>query len=192
MSEQQGARAKFGSAFSKYTEHRRTLGSSSAQTNASTWVAMVTAIIGGFVALSTYRTDVAKQIDQSVEKTFDMISTWNGDNLRDPRQRVLSYVYARRACDARLISRDLTDDDFVRVLEFYDLVYACMNAELCDTKTARQFFAPHANFHWPILKRTAEEMSESTMAIRSDPDFALGMKHLATNPIEAEPCDGNF
>jgi len=113
---------KVGAAFSTYAAHRRKNGTTAAQTNASTWVAMVTAIIGGFVALSTYRTDVSKQVDQSVEKTFDMIGTWNGETLSEPRKRVMSYVYARRACDARIFSRELTDDDFVRVIEFFDLV----------------------------------------------------------------------
>ncbi len=192
MSDSEDSRGKVGTAFSKYFAHRKNHGSDIAQTNASTWVAMVTAIIGGFVALSTYRTDVAKQIDQSVEKSFEMISTWNGESLRDPRQRVLSYVYARRACDARIFSRDLTDDDFVRVLEFFDLVQACIDANLCDRETAMQFFAPHANFQWPILERSVSEMSESKMAIRSDPNFAVGMKALAQDPVEAEPCDGNF
>jgi len=185
-------RGKISKVISKYAEHRKEHGSEIAQTNASTWVAMVTAIIGGFVALTTYRTDVSKQIDQSVEKSFDMVSVWNGDALNGPRKRVLSYVYARRACDARMFSRELTDDDFVRVIEFFDLVHACTEAKLCDKKTASEFFSPHANFQWPILERTVAEMNDSTFAIRSDPNFARGIKALAGTPIEAEPCDGNF
>ena len=192
MSEDTEKQSKFGSAFSKYAAHRASNGAAAAQTNASTWVAMVTAIIGGFVALSTYRTEVSKQIDQSVAKTFEMISTWNGDSLVTPRKHVLSYVYARRACDARMANRDLTDDDFVRVIEFFDLVHACVEANLCDGATAQAFFSPHANFQWPILERSVEKMSESEMAIRSDPNFATGMKTLASSPIPAEPCDGNF
>jgi len=192
MSEDNEKPSKLGSAFSKYAAHRKSKNTEAAQTSASTWVAMVTAIIGGFVALSTYRTDVAKQIDQSVEKTFEMISTWNGDSLVTPRKHVLSYVYARRACDARMINRDLTDDDFVRVIEFFDLIHACVEAKLCDGETAQAFFSPHANFQWPILKRSVERMNESKLAIRSDPNFSTGMSALASNPIPAEPCSGSF
>lgn len=183
---------KIGSTFKKYAAHRRSHEKSVAQTNASTWVAMVTALIGGFVALSTYRADVAKKIDQSVEKSFEMIGTWNSESLTGPRKRVLSYVYARRACDARLFSRDLTDDDFVRVIEFFDLVNACIRADLCDEDTARTFFGPHANFQWPVLERTVNQMREDTFAVRSDPNFANGMAALALEPIATEPCEGNF
>jgi len=35
-------------------------------------------------------------------------------------------------------------------------------------------------------------MSESAFAIRSDSNFARGLKALAHSPIDAEPCDGNF
>lgn len=184
--------SKVGDAISDYAEHRRNVEIGAAQTNASTWIAMITAIIGGFVALSTYRTDVAKQIDQSVEKSFEMIGTWNGDAMYGPRKRVMSYVYARRACDARIFSRDLTDDDFVRVIEFFDLVHACTEAHLCNEKTAREFFGPHANFQWPILERTVAEMNENAFAIRSDQNFARGIAALADAPVEAEPCEGNF
>ena len=192
MSNEQSERSRLGSVISRYATHRKTSSGASAQTSASTWVAMVTAIIGGFVALSTYRTDVAKQIDQSVAKSFEMIGIWNGASLREPRARVQSYVNARRACDARLSSRDLTDDDFIRVLEFFDLVHACVDASLCDAETAQQFFAPHANFQWPVLERSVMQMRESQLAIRSDPNFGIGMKSLATEPVEAAPCNGNF
>ena len=187
-----GVRSKIGSAFSRYSQHRRQGGSGVAQTHASTWIAMVTAIIGGFVALSTYRADVAKQIDQSVEKTFEMIGTWNGESIGGPRKRVMSYVYARRACDARIFSRELTDDDFVRVIEFFDLVQACVDAKLCDGATAEAFFAPHANFQWPVLERTVAEMNESEFSVRPDPNFAHGMITLAQNPIDVGQCEANF
>ena len=80
---------------------------------AATWVAMISAITGGYVGLSTYRLDVSKQIDQSVEKSFEMVHVYNGEDLTDARARVMSYVYAKRECDARYISRDLTDADYV-------------------------------------------------------------------------------
>lgn len=188
----ESSRNKIGNAFHKYAKHRHSQGGQFAQTNASTWVAMITAIIGGFVALSTYRTDVAKQIDQSVEKSFEMISTWNGESLGGPRKRVMSYVYARRACDSRIFSRELTDDDFVRVIEFFDLVHTCVEAELCDAATTKAFFSPHANFQWPILERTVVEMNESEFAVRPDTNFAIGMRAFARDPIKTEPCDGNF
>ena len=94
---------------------------------AATWVAMISAITGGVIGLSTYRMDVNKQIDESVEKSFEMIQAYNSSDLSQARSRVMSYVYARRECDARYISRDLTDDDYVRVLEFYDLVHLCVD-----------------------------------------------------------------
>ncbi|MEM7329045.1 MAG: hypothetical protein AAF437_09915 [Pseudomonadota bacterium] len=162
---------------------------------AATWVAMVSAITGGYVGLSTYSLDVSKKVDQSVEKSFEMIQAYNGAGIADARSRVMSYVYARRQCDARLLSRDLSDADFVRILEFFDLVHACVDANLCDAATIDRFFEPHASFQWPILTRVVDEMradSNATMSVRSDPGFAIGMAALADPLSTAPPCDGNF
>ena len=159
---------------------------------ASTWVAMISAIVGGFIGLSTYRLDVSKKVDESVAKTFEMIGTYNSGDIRDARDRTLSYVYARRECDSRIMNRELSDDDFVRLLEFYDLVHACVDAGLCDAATAQKFFGPHANFQWPVLSRIVDEMRVKKSGLRSDANFGVGMKTLATEPVPAPPCDGNF
>ena len=159
------------------------------------WVAMISAITGGYVGLSTYSLDVSKQIDQSVEKSFEMVQAYNSEDLTEARARVLSYVYAKRECDARYISRDLTDADYVRVLEFFDLAHACVEAGLCDEPTARRFFEPHSSFQWPVLKIVVERMRSAEFAsisVRSDPGFALGMAAFADPEATAPPCDGNF
>lgn len=170
-------------------------GSSSGLSTAATWVAMVSALTGGFVGLGTYQTDVDKRVNQKVEKTFEMIHQYNSDELYNARSRVLSYVIARRECDSRIMNRELTDNDFVRTLEFFDLVQACVLADLCDAGTAQHFFGPHANFQWPVLERTVALMREEknvSVSPRADPSFAVGMKALATEPIAAPACEGNF
>jgi len=162
---------------------------------AATWVAMISAITGGYVGLSTYQLDVSKQVDQSVEKSFEMVQAYNDADLIAVRGRVMSYVHAKRLCDARYIDRDLTQADHVRVLEFFDLVYACIEAELCDVTTAKKFFSPHASFQWPILSQVVADMRSSEQAnyaVRSDPNFATGMAALADPESTAPPCDGNF
>ncbi|MEP1143010.1 MAG: hypothetical protein ABJH52_04765 [Henriciella sp.] len=162
---------------------------------AATWVAMISAITGGYVGLSTYSLDVSKKVDQSVEKSFEMIHAFNSEDLATARTRVMSYVYARRECDARMIDRDLSDADFVRVLEFFDLVHACVDADLCDGATASRFFEPHASFQWPVLTVVVGNMRSETNAsisVRSDPGFAIGMPALADPESFAPPCDGNF
>ncbi|MDG1826119.1 MAG: hypothetical protein P8H62_07615 [Henriciella sp.] len=162
---------------------------------AATWVAMISAITGGVIGLSTYRLDVSKRVDESVEKTFEMIQAYNGSDIATARSRVMSYVYARRECDARYIDRNLTDDDYIRVLEFYDLVHACVDAGLCDQKTAIRFFEPHASFQWPVLTLVVDKMQDqknASTSLRSDTNFALGMKAFAKPDATAPACDGNF
>ncbi|MEM8770126.1 MAG: hypothetical protein AAGD92_00630 [Pseudomonadota bacterium] len=158
----------------------------------STWVGIISASIGGFLGLTTYSEDVAKKVDQSVEKTFDMIHAFNEPTLSEARLRVLSYVKARRLCDARVFYRELTEDDFVRVLDFFDLVNACVDAQLCDRTTAERFFSPYANYQWPILKNKADELRSGEQSIRADTAFGEGMEALAIAPTPAPPCDGNF
>lgn len=162
---------------------------------AATWVAMISAITGGYVGLSTYQLDVSKKVDQSVEKSFEMIQAYNSSDLTDARTRVMSYVYARRQCDARLLSRDLSDADFVRILEFFDLIHACVEADLCDAATTDRFFEPHASFQWPVLADVVARMRDAenaSISVRSDPGFAIGMAALAAPNSAAPPCDGNF
>lgn len=158
----------------------------------ATWVGIFSASVGGFLGLDTYRADVSKKVDQSVEKSFEMIYRFNEPQLAGPRERVLSYVLARRYCDSRYISRDLTDTDYVIVLDYFDLTHACVDAGLCDEETARQFFSPYANHQWPILKSSVELLRHEEQSMRADSGFGEGMKAFATNPTVAPPCDGNF
>jgi hypothetical protein len=153
---------------------------------------MICSIIGGFVALQTYRFDVSKQVDESVAKAFEMIMVHNSKEYEAARKNVRSYVVAKRECDARIIARDLTDDDFIRLIEFYDLAYACVEARLCDADVSRSFFARHANFDWPILLGVSEKLRSNTLSFKDDTEFAKGHPGFATTPIDAPPCDGNF
>ena len=158
----------------------------------ATWVGIGSACIGGFLGLDTYQADVAKKVDQSVEKTFDMVHRFNEPKLSEARFRVLSYVDARRYCDSRIISRELVDNDFVTVLDFFDLANACVEARLCDRATAERFFAPYANYQWPILEKIVADLSSQEQSLRKDGSFGEGMKSLALDPTAAPPCDGNF
>lgn len=158
----------------------------------ATWVGIGSAIIGGFLGLDTYKSDVAKNVDQSVAKTFDMVHRFNAPEMDEPRTRVLSYVYARRYCDARYISRDLNDEDYTDVIDFFDLVSACVDANLCDQASAERFFTPYANYQWPILEIAVERIRGVEQSLRADSAFGEGMKRFALNPTPAPPCDGNF
>lgn len=158
----------------------------------ATWVGIGSACIGGFLGLDTYKADVGKKVDQSVAQSFGLVLQFNAPELEGPRSRTLSYVEAKRFCDARYISRELTDQDFITVLDFFDLVHACTESGLCDRPTADRFFGPYANYQWPILEKTVEEMRSQEQSIRADSNFGEGMKSFASNPTLAPPCDGNF
>lgn len=162
------------------------------QTKISTWIIMACSLIGGFIALQTYRLDVSKDVDESVAKTFDLIMLHNGEEYDRSRRHVRSYVIAKRECDARIISRDLTDDDYIRMVEFYDLVLACVEADLCDADTSYGFFSRHANYDWPILTGVVENLRVGYPALKADDGFGRGYAAFATNPVEAPPCEGNF
>lgn len=162
------------------------------QTKISTWIIMACSLIGGFIALQTYRLDVSKDVDQSVAKVFDMIMLHNGAEYDQSRRHVRSYVIAKRECDARIMSRDLTDDDYVRMVELYDVVLACVEAKLCDSETSYAFFSRHANYDWPILDGVVENLRNAYPALKADKGFGRGYAALATAPITAPLCEGNF
>jgi len=158
----------------------------------STWVGIVTACIGGFLGLDAYRADVAKKVDQSVEKTFDLVLRFNEAPLSQTRLKVASYVDAKRYCDARLINRDLVNQDFITVLDFFDVAHACVEAKLCDGPTAAKFLSPYANYQWPVLSGVVEELRAETQSLRADAGFGAGMAAFADAPLAAPPCNGNF
>lgn len=162
------------------------------QTKISTWIIMACSLVGGLIALQTYRLDVSKDVDEQVAKAFEMIMFYNGEELSPSRRDVRSYVLARRECDSRIISRDLSDDDFLQMIEFYDLIDHCVRADLCDGEVTSAFFSRHANFDWPVLTRVAEQMRESSLALKADTGFGRGYETFAATPVEAPPCDGNF
>ena len=158
----------------------------------ATWVGIGSACIGGFLGLDTYKTDVDKKVDQSVAQTFEMVSKFNTPEMASARLKALSYVEAKRYCDSRIIARDLIDNDFITVIDFFDLVHACNEAGLCDRATAERFFGPYANYQWPILEKIVEEMRSKEQSLRADSGFGEGMKSFASEPTPAPPCDGNF
>lgn len=158
----------------------------------ATWVGIASAVTGGFLGLTTYREDVSKKVDQRVEKTFDLVTRFQSGDLEGPRKRVLSYVQARRICDARLIDRDLTDDDFARVVDFFDLVEACVAAGLCDRPTAERFLGPYAAYQQPVLEKVVANIRAAPQSFRADAGFGEGLKALSGKPAPAPPCDGNF
>ena len=153
---------------------------------------MACSLIGGTIALQTYRLDVSKRVDESVDKAFEIIMLHNDETYGAARTNVRSYVLARRECDSRIMSRDLTDDDFIRMIEFYDLAHACVEAELCDAEVTNTFFSRHANFDWPILQRTVETLRSSSLSLQKDDAFAKGYAAFATDPVMPPPCEGNF
>jgi len=162
------------------------------QTKTSTGIILVCSLIGGAIALQTYRLDVSKEVDESVAQAFEIIMLHNGEEYEVARKNVSSYVLARRECDARIMSRELTDDDFIRMIEFYDLAHVCVESNLCDHKVTTDFFGRHANFDWPILETVTQKLRASSLALKDDPAFAKGYAHFATMPVEAPPCEGNF
>lgn len=135
---------------------------------------------------------MAKNVDQSVAKTFEMVSQNTGSGLFAARLKALSYVEAKRYCDSRIISRELTDNDFVAVIDFFDFVDACTEAGLCNCFTAERFFAPYANYQWLIFEGIAADMLSQEQYARADSDFGEGMKSFATSPTLVPSCNENF
>ena len=161
-------------------------------TRFSTWVGIISAIIGGLLGLGTWQMDIAKSVDSSVEKSYEMIFEFNSEAMSPAREHVRAYTLARRACDARIVHRELTDADFIRVIEFYDVVHSCVQAGLCDAAAAKSFFGPRANYHWPILEVQVAGIKSYQYTMHAGSDLGHGMAAFATDPVAAEPCSGNF
>jgi hypothetical protein len=86
---------------------------------------------------------------------------------------------------------DPTPGIVVTYVEFFDLVEACIEANLCETDLARQFFSPYANGHWLALKAQILGVRKAeAKAFAVDKPFGLGLEKLG-GEIKAFQCQSN-
>ncbi|MDX2238000.1 MAG: hypothetical protein NW203_10590, partial [Hyphomonadaceae bacterium] len=95
----------------------------------ATWVGIGGALTGGFFTFREYQRENAKSADERVLQTFSMYQDFRADLLP-----TAALIQEGRAA--------IGDLDFW--INHFDMVEACVGADLCDASLVNQLFAPYA------------------------------------------------
>ena len=96
-----------------------------------------------------------------------VLSEKRGQELRD---RFIRTILERRTSGDRSVASDLND-----VVVFHELLQSCIRNNLCDRKTARDFFLSDARKLWMNFANHLEDQRST------NPDFAVGLEQFVSS-----------
>lgn len=136
-----------------------------------TWVSIIGAGAGGYMALRTYDEEVAKMEDARVVQTFALFEMFNSSSRLESRARLFEHTKNGAALDA---------NDLYVMLDFYDALQICVERNLCDRDLAVRLFQSYAAPFW-------DELGPVILASRTptDPNFGAGLQWMASLPAPA-------
>mgnify|MGYP000905576443 CR=1 FL=1 len=156
---------------------------------AATWISVIAGIGGGYVALDNYLSDSRKQIDDRQKQVFDLARSYSGREMLAVRDKVLRFVMGQRTCSNETPQQlELSDTEMSAFVEYFDVVAACVEANLCDRALAERFFAQTANLHWPVLKAQILAVRQGRTALKNADPYGFGLESLAADPVPYEAC----
>lgn len=147
------------------------------------WATAIGTLAAGYIALTTYMDSVAKQVDERKVQVFNLNARFSSDPLLSIRRRV--YAGIQRGCSSGGVRPADTDDsDLFSLVEFFDVLDACVDAKLCDVELVDRLFVAHANGSWPHLKAYVEGVRLAEVGFKLKTPFGAGLERLAKNPID--------
>lgn len=157
----------------------------------ATWVGVLSAVTGGYMALDSYQEDTRKRVDERQQAAFAQVGTFLGRDFVPIRDKVRSYVQARWSCDGQPFqSFGLSETELSTYIEMFDMVEACRSAGLCDAATVERFFSPYARSGFPVLRDFVEATRTTNNALQLDVPFGSGFERLAGDDPKGPACGG--
>lgn len=156
----------------------------------ATWVSVIAAIVGGYVALNTYTEDTRKRVDERNKQTFELVQLFMSEHIMPIRAKALAAMRRAESCAPATDADKMTDSEYFAFVEFFEIVDLCVENDMCDRKLVDAFFAPYANGHWPVFKDSilSTRAGEEQMGIKPERPFGAGLEHLATVKVEPPKC----
>jgi hypothetical protein len=146
----------------------------------ATWAGLVAAVATAYGFLHTYRESSAKQIDERNKQTFDLLRHFSSRDFMPIREKALLVVRAAQKCDRDPIgAAKIADSEAFAFVEFFDLIQACLDAQLCDEKLARQFFLPYATAHWVGFRSHIAAIRKDEERLKPERPYGYGLERLA-------------
>ncbi len=152
-------------------------------TIAATWVSIAAAITGGYFGLQSYRASVEAQrqaeerrLDERVLQTFTLFQRFEGGELAAAREALLGEPPAQG------------NREIYALIDFFDVVWLCVEQEICDRESALHLFGPYAQGYYealqPIVAHNREAEALSIQVVRPS---GWGLQNIAA--AAAQPAD---
>jgi hypothetical protein len=156
----------------------------------ATWVSIIAAIVGGYVALTTYNREADKTLDDRKKQTLELARLYYSEEFVRIRRTIMESDtnFAELTCHPEKVINDKNKVDYFSHIEFFDMVQICIETGLCDRETAQDFFSAYANWHWPRLKLHIDTTRETEAEFKLKRPYGRGLEMLATSPIQLAPC----
>jgi hypothetical protein len=154
----------------------------------ATWISVIAAILGGYVALTTYSREVEKTLDDRKKQTLELARLYYSEEFVRVRRVVLTSDFVKLSCEPSSVITEQNKVDYFSHVEFFDMVQICIETGLCDKETAQDFFSPYANWHWPALKVHIDETRKHEVGFNLNRPYGRGLEKLAIKAAPAAMC----
>lgn len=154
-----------------------------------TWVSISAAVVGGYLALESYRADVearqqdvAKRADARVVQTFALAEQFQaGEFLRVRSKLIATFNTPGPLEPAERVKRmgAMADQDLWAFVDFFDTVQICVDNGLCDADLAWRLFNPYAGFWYGALRPAIDPVREFERSRGADYTAGYGLEMLA-------------
>jgi hypothetical protein len=155
----------------------------------ATWFVVLGTLAGGYAGLSTYQSDSAKRLDDRQKQTFALILHFITRDFIALREKMIKVVREAEKCgNSWTALAGIGDSERFAFFEFFDIVHACTDAQMCDVDLVERVFVPYANGHWPVFKRFVLSVREGEKPHNLKLPFGLGLEKLARTPLSLPKC----
>jgi hypothetical protein len=159
-----------------------------------TWVSIAAAVIGGYLAIDSYKADVAarvaaehKRVDEKVQAAFQMIEEFHRPDFISMRSRLVESAGQGAPCRDFTPPSAISPQEVYTLVEYFDRAHICIDAGLCDKAVTEQLLSPYADWWWPWLERQVNDTrTQEGTAVGAG--YGMGLKAFATSPHRAPQC----
>src|SRR5262245_40804770 len=131
----------------------------------ATWAVVIGTLAGGYAALSTYRQEAEKTLDDREKQSFTLVQHFISRDFLTIRDKMLKVVRVAETCgDIAVPMKEMTESERFAFFEFFDIVQACTETHTCDDTLVERVFVPYANGHWPVLKTYVQNVRRQEAA----------------------------
>lgn len=159
-----------------------------------TWVGILSAIVGGYLAIGAYQADVAaraaadhKRVDERVQAAFRMVEEFHRPEFISIRSRLVESANQGAHCRMFSPPSAISPQEVFTLVEYFDRARICIDAGLCDKAATEQLLSPYANSWWPWLQYQVHAIRQEE-GTADGVGYGMGLKAFATAPVDQASC----